>query len=490
MGSLVRLIFGLVFEPWTQSPDQMAWELVLQQNVFSYDHLIHYPHEGGTILISLLSQFIRLFTNLNSLSIAAFILDFSLRFIQIKIVNSVFNLRLAIWFGIWTIFATPSLLPWGTLNFGLHSIASVFPFIFLNLLFQKNFSIKHHFFCGLFLGLTFWFSYSNIILIPIYFIYRLITKTPIKLWLYSVLSLSLVLAVHFLVRANFDAGFHLNKIEMGSIRGENFSIADLPLFERFCEIPTVLANSFLALPKSNAYMKVFQILFYSLLSLSAFGFFYGLRKKKFEPSLSIIFPIILLFLILYLFSPFYYSKDQGNHVAFRHLTYILPLVALFCIAGFSALKYNQVFILMFLSLGFIRSGQLFLQEKLPKNEMMETATGWVLATKFGHAPNILMHIVAMHPEKQKILLKGIGWGMSTAIFQNLKQPFNTSIVNAKVKQLQQLLLEFPIDSQSDLLEGIEYSFSDQVTPQLDGQLFVLLKQNSEQTNPDSLSPSK
>src|SRR5690606_32878207 len=137
--------------------------LILDQTKFSYEYLIHYPHEGGTILISLLSQFVNLFTSFSSLTVVAFLLDFVVRFIQITVVKKVFNSQTALLFGVWTIFATPALIPWGTVNFGLHYLSSVFPFILLLLLYRKKNTLKYYLGCGLFLGLACWFSYSNVV---------------------------------------------------------------------------------------------------------------------------------------------------------------------------------------------------------------------------------------------------------------------------------------------------------------------------------------
>ena len=54
LGTFVRIMYGLIYEPWLQAPDHLAWELLIEQGSFRYDHLIHYPHEGGSILISII----------------------------------------------------------------------------------------------------------------------------------------------------------------------------------------------------------------------------------------------------------------------------------------------------------------------------------------------------------------------------------------------------------------------------------------------------
>jgi hypothetical protein len=172
LGSLFRLGYCWVHTPWKFAPDHMAWEILLDESIkegdFSYSHLIHYPHEGGTIVVSLFSLLINFFTPLNSLAIAAFILDFLSRLIQLYVVKKIFTNKVSLAFGLWTIFAMPCIIPWAGVSFGLHSISSLFPFVFMYLIWKDGASHRHSVIMGLFLGLAVWFSYANIPLIPVY----------------------------------------------------------------------------------------------------------------------------------------------------------------------------------------------------------------------------------------------------------------------------------------------------------------------------------
>jgi len=35
MGSIVRLLYGYFYKPWSLGPDQIAWELIIEQGSFS-----------------------------------------------------------------------------------------------------------------------------------------------------------------------------------------------------------------------------------------------------------------------------------------------------------------------------------------------------------------------------------------------------------------------------------------------------------------------
>ena len=84
LGAITRMFYGYAHEPWIHAPDQLAWEMVIEQGDLSYCQLIHYPHEGGSILFSLFSQLLELFTSFSSLTISAFLADFVVRFVQIS----------------------------------------------------------------------------------------------------------------------------------------------------------------------------------------------------------------------------------------------------------------------------------------------------------------------------------------------------------------------------------------------------------------------
>ena len=473
LGSIIRLLYGFLYEPWLQAPDQMAWELVLDQRCFRYDHLIHYPHEGGTILMSLGSQIIKLFTNFSSLTILAFILDFAIRFIQITIVKQCFSINIATWFGLWTVFATPTLLPWGTVNFGLHAVASVFPFIIIWLLTQDKKTIKTYFIHGMLLGLTVWFSYSNLVLVPIFFLFLILKPLNFKNSVVSGLGFLAVIMLHVGVRYFFDPGFHLNELGLMSIRGVDFSIQDIGILNRLYHLPSIIANSALALPDGINFMFELRWLYYLILVAAIFGWTIQLKRGLFDKITYIVPLIILLFLMIYLISPFFETREAGSYILFRHLTYILPLMALFIILGLKALKF-KIALLTFLSLGLFQSSQMFFTKKVDQQQEITKAAGWIMGTKLGHDISAITAIVDDKPEQGKLLKQGIGWGIASAILYEGKA-FSRQKADEKVDELLALISQYPDSYQSDLLEGVKFSFGEQLTPRLNPDLLIKIK---------------
>lgn len=473
LGSVTRMLYGYVHGPWVHAPDHLAWEMIIEQGNLSYSQLIHYPHEGGSVLFSLFSQLLEPFTGFSSLTISAFLTDFIVRFVQITIVKKVFNNRVAILFGLWTIFASPIVIPWGTLNFGLHSISSVFPFILLLMLFKNEQTKKDQLLIGSFLGLAFWFSYSNIVLIPAFFLYNLMFRNKFKKWGYALVSITLVLTLHIVTRYALDAGFHLNEFPIYSIRGEAFSIGEINFWDRLWNLPKVIVNSFTVLPYPDQFSGVIKSVFWLSCLLSTTSLFVAYKKNKLQKKNYILLPIILLFIISYALSPFFVENDTGNHVTFRHLTYIVPLIALAIIVGLSYLK-NKLILIPFLLLGVLQFNRLVQIEKTPPNDGTTKASGWVLANKLGHDTELINSIIKDNYEKRNLLIQGVGWGTSTALIKDIQTLSKPEIKN-KIDELIDLTTQYPKSYHKHFLIGVEFSFSDQVTPRLDKNILPMIK---------------
>ncbi len=95
MGTIVRLAYGIYAQNWMSAPDQIAWQLSIDEAVangaISYRSLIHYPHEGGSIFISLIAICLKPFENLMPpLSLAALLIELFGRYIQIKFTQRLF----------------------------------------------------------------------------------------------------------------------------------------------------------------------------------------------------------------------------------------------------------------------------------------------------------------------------------------------------------------------------------------------------------------
>jgi hypothetical protein len=470
LGTLFRLLYGYYFTPWHQSPDHLAWEMSLNDcfatGHLSYEQLIHYPHEGGTILISLLSLVIKLFTSTNALAVSALMLDLTVRLVQMYVVKKVFEPRVALAFGIWTIFSLPSLIPWATLNFGLHAISSVFPFLLLLILTRDRGRRRDFLMDGAFLGFAVWFSYMNVILMPIYCVALALQGKPLQQWLYSMASLALILGLHSLVRLHADAGFHLAEFENTTIRGFGWSVVELQshthLWESWTE--TLPRSTQLQSPTvaPSGWLKSIWL----VLTYMGYGCFCIARSMRSTArGLGVGFAIIVVFMTLYAISPFFYDGSHTkNFVAYRHFAYILPFVTLYVLVGMSAFRLRHVLVPAFLACGILGSCLLFAQDY--RDEYPLLATGWVLTSKFGHDQAHLSCIIARSQFEEKVLLMGTGWGMASMLFQDAATG-DRVVVDAKVQVLLDYIAHFEGAQRTAVCDGMRLAFDKAVLPRLD-----------------------
>lgn len=227
-GTLLRLIFGIFSKDWMAAPDQLAWGLsldeMMQSGTFSYKQLIHYPHEGGSLIVSIVAICLRPFNFiLPSLSLSALLIDTISRWIQIKLVQKMFGTVTMSWFALWTVLAVPLLLPWATVNFGLHSLSAFLPFIFIYFATVHISKMPGGFWCGLVAGLSVSFSYDNLIFIPTFLIWKLFDSGKLLDKFRTMgmfLSIALIAMIpHMMVRFFADNGFQLEQLSSTSIRG-------------------------------------------------------------------------------------------------------------------------------------------------------------------------------------------------------------------------------------------------------------------------------
>lgn len=486
LGSVLRFLYGYFYTPWLLASDQMAWEILLSDGTLSYDQLIHYPHEGGSILISIFSHFIKIFTPFNSLTIVAFLVDFGVRWIQLSIVQKVFNTKKITYsFGLWTIVGTATLVPWATINFGLHAISSFFPFVFLYLTWLNKDSKEQQITLGVFLGLAFWFSYSNIVLILVYFFSKLLEYQKYKRWGYSVLSLVPILLLHFLVRVYADAGFHLEEMQMNSIRGIEFALDSKTTWQRTYQIwYTSLANTILAAPKSIYLIEPIKYVWLLITLTGLFGFTKLCFTKIYPKNLALNSLVVLIFILIYAISPFCSNINRvGTYVQYRHLTYILPILSLLTIVGLFSYKYRRILISLFLLLALYSSSLLFTEPiaTQAQKKVAEKAAGWVLVTKVGHAPKRLYRLISTSNYNKELLIQGVGWGLATLLFKETTGSHSKS-VDKKITTLINVVHQFPAKHKADLIEGIQFAFSSNVTPQLPQPILVQINAALEDEN--------
>lgn len=462
LGSVVRLLYGYFYTPWRLAPDHLAWDMLLEQGSLRYDHLIYYPHEGGSVFVSLLAHSVRFFTNISALAVSAAIIDFVSRYIQLWITHRVFGSRVALLFGLWTILAAPVILPWGTVNFGLHSLSAFFPFVLLYLLWLDKSSPRHFILCGLFLGFSFWFSYSAFVLVAVFFLFHAFRKTRLRALFYTLPAFTIVLLAHLALRQVADPGFHLEEIDPSSIRNTEFMLSDPDTWEGLRHVWTnALAQSFVAHPDPLPLTTWLKRLWLLVAITAMAGIIRALVKGLWPWKIAVNVFTILLFVAVYSLSPFYYPYETfGHYMSYRHLTYIMPFISLIMLAAFRSFKFSilPVSVLLFISVG----SAVLLFRHPPSEGTAVKAAGWALAYKMGHDPEAVFRCISTSRHDQSLLIQGMGWGMSTALFNNVQR----KDAAPRIERLNTMMARFPKEWKHDLVEGVKFSFSDEVTPGL------------------------
>jgi hypothetical protein len=470
LGSVFRVLFATKFQFFNQAPDQLAWELTLENIVrngsFSYSYFIHYPHEGGSLFISTVALIFKPFTSNYSLVFAWFLLDAISRFIQLVIVRRYFG-KTAFWlYAVFGLFSIPLIMQWSGMPFGLHNLSAVFPFLILPLIHRVHATNTGYFWDGIALGLMIWFYYPNIIIAGVYILYGLFNKKAIKPMLIALFGIIVILLPHLILRYHLDPGFHLSDYSAESIRGEKFDLFDTSNYPNLYKVWLDLFTN-ASLYSSNSWLSAFQMrtiwYVFSLLGISILVV--PVRIKPITKNAIPLIIILLLFATVYALSPFYMSEpDWANYINIRHLTFIFPVfisLSAIGLAQFRITQYVGVLLFTFSIAGYIQAMY------QPHNTTVNVrATGWVLANKFGHSPNEMQQIISNSSFSKVELYKGVGWGTAAVLFSG------NSVGNSKeaIHQIKTLREGYNNADLKWIDKGIAFAFSNEVTPQLDTNL--------------------
>lgn len=480
LGTFVRLLFGLHTQLWNGAPDQLAWQLTLddalQNELFSYKQLIHYPNEGGSIVLSSIALLLKqVQCGIPGLSLTALLVDTLGRLIQVVIVRKIFGEKVALYFAVWTVFSVPLLLSWSVVNFGLHHIASFSPFIYLLLLFRP---MKPHspWLFGLFCGLSLAFSYDNSVVVLAVGVVIISGIVPVtnKLAFLAKFGLATVIAFlpHLAFRLFLDNGFHLGESSSFLIRDLNFSHLITwhggMAFVEFWYKP--LPASFFLGGVATFYQKVLHVLVILFLLFSLYKTIKQWRKME---GLKPLIVMIVCFFLLYLLSPFYEkSGSLTSYVSYRHLSYILPAIVLWMIYVLlqRTAGTGDYFAKAWIILCIAGSG-VFMWTAQPVKSVSYKETGWILARKFGDDPELLNRIRNRLPlTRQKEIMVGYGWGITTALFRETKNE------RKSVLELKAIIDHFPKEYRKDVLTGVDFAFSPGITPVLKASSLKCIRQ--------------
>ncbi|MDB5210561.1 MAG: hypothetical protein JWQ30_1388, partial [Sediminibacterium sp.] len=488
-GTVVRFLYGYWSKAWLAAPDQLAWGLSLDEmansKTWSYIQLTHAPHEGGSFFISLLSFLFRpLQWLMPPLSFAALAIDTLSRAIQVKLAQKLFGNETAVWFGIWTILSIPLILPWGTVNYGLHSLSSFFPFMFLYFAttFRQNKYLPAM--CAIISAIAISVSYDNVVPAIASVLFLFFTTQPGKKRAYRLLIFLafflITILPHLFTRIYFNSGFSL-------VGGSSFSIRGVPLGHLFTsrhliDLCTVWFTSLPAsfLLASVPFLPAIALCILVSVFVFAGSWWYMKNRTVDKPVRYLSLCIIFLFVVAYAFSPFYGgSYQKTSYVYYRHWCYIIPFITVIMINGFvhsGRLKLyivaGWILLCSVASLQYIRSSN-------KMEQPVYRAAGWVLANKYGNNLDKLFQIHSVAPNQyQEELLMGYGWGLSAAIFKNSSDAVS-------VEKLISIISQCPRNYQPLIISGVYYSFEKGITPVLDQQLPAIISARLAEKNKDS-----
>jgi hypothetical protein len=472
-GTLVRFFFGWSVQLWNSSPDQLAWGLALEDiwrgQGDGFDQWVHYPHEGGTLLMSALAWlFIPFASLMPPLSWVALLMDTLARTVQVFAAQRVMGASEARLFAWWSVLAVPLMMPWGVVNMGGHALVSFAPFVLLLLVGGPR---KDPLFSGVCIGLMVAFSYDTLLLVPVYLVHVLFDRPTWgeRLSKASMFGLGVLLgcAPHLLVRTWFDHGFQLEAWSLFSIRGlERQALAGGGVATRFVDLLfTWLPASLHMAPVSKPMVRVGVVLTFVAMAVALVGF---VRSRR---SVSVVERsagrLVLVFLLVTAATPFFAPHSDGHgYVYYRYFPFIAPLVSLLVITGL----YRWRVVGPWLSRGWVMACALatlvhWSQQRTYPAPLDEGA-GWVLGRKYGHVPERLLRIVeCAEPSRRTALCYGAAWGTTSAMFDG-----HTAPDEAAIARFAGVMYRWPDRLRPQFNSGVQRAFDPGATPRLDPQL--------------------
>lgn len=477
-GSAVRFHHGATNQLWNSAPDQLAWGLGLEDlratGTLSYEQLMHYPHEGGSLLLGLLSWlFVPLAGLMPPLSWVALAVDTCARVVQIRVAEHLVHERTARWFAVWTVFAAPVMLPWATIDFGLHAAFSFAPFLLALLAHDPPRSVLR---IGLCCGLLASLAYDVAVFAPAFAWVLLTAEVPFNTRVRQLLSFALACVLgflpHLLLRLFAEDGFGLEDHAALSIRGleqEPLHLADLP--RKLWQVCTqALPASFTLGAVADPSVRAVSMLVLALSLIAA----WGIRRHWSSASSAVkaLGLTVLVFLLVVVAAPFFQPRPEGSgYLYYRYFAFIAPLISLLVLHGSHALgRRGRLLCLAWTTLCATLS-LAYLVHARPSTTPNLEATGWVLARKYGDRPAVLMRIIQRAPvQDQDALVLGAGWGSTAALFDR-----KTAADTAALHRFAHLWRAFPSDRHAQLGRGVERAFDPGITPTLDPALLPQLR---------------
>jgi hypothetical protein len=460
-GTGLRLWVAWAVQTWHRSPDLLAWGALLMEGPgLGLDRLLHYPHEGGSIIVSLVAMGLaRAGLDLvPPLVGSALLLDTVSRVGACLVVDRLFGPGKALWFGAWTVCAVPLVLWWSAVPVGLHHLAGVFPLAFI--LAASSTTGDRASRMGLVCGLSLLWAWDNLVLlvavVPILYDRLDVRASLARLLVFFVWSAGIA-SLLFLVRSAGSTGFELEPRGPFWLRG-----VELTGLDPMTAIAGLATTAVVSLPAALALGPLLGWLWWTCWALLAAG---NRDEKSGNPmAVRAAGWVIATYVLAYSVSPFRSAIWDINVIAYRHLTYIVALVVVVAIAraGRQSRRGRLAFAGL-LALGVAGSAGLL---SMPEASIDPARAGWVLARKLGHDPRRLERLVEGRPLSERPeWMEGIGWG-TTAIVLG---PSSAAPEAERSSRVTALLSQYAAEHRAALQRGVCRAFAPGVTPRLDRQ---------------------
>lgn len=457
-GTVVRIAYAAIFHPWWGAADHLSWAIVLKSighvEGLHYWQFVHYPQEGGSIPVSLIALLIGKVSGLPALPCAALLVDAFSRWVQLKVVSLRFDPSVFHLFGAWTIAGLPILITWSSVNCGLHSLSSFFPFALMWLIGQPKAGVAQAWIDGLCLGLSVWFTYDCLLLLPVYLVFWRSRFLSVSAAMRAGAVFIAVIAVHLMVRYACDPGFHLPGWGAASVRGLDFQRSMGSILADMAKVWThALPGSSLLPELLGVEVRVVRWLWALFVLAGAIGCIRATRRDPGRRRL--IFGCLLCvvaFALGYAASPVVvHQPDHPSYMYYRHWAFILPMIALITLVGLAASRTGRLVAWCFVVFNAMGTMLMFRGPVPTVSNIRDT--GFVLALKLGHDPGVLGSVIENVPDLTNELFFGAGWGTTEELL----------VFNGPARQdtdrLIELLKAYPAQQRERMLEGVEFAFT-------------------------------
>ena len=472
-GTVVRFFFGLKYELWNGAADQLAWGIGLDDmpspSTASISKMIHYPHEGGTLALSLLSMLLRPLSGIMpALSWASLLVDALSRFLSIRVAQRLFGDRTAWWFAGWTVLAAPLMLPWATIDCGLHALISFAPIVLVGLSSRPDASPWT---VGLACGLFACLAYDVWVFAPAFVVWWLLHENAVMDRLKGVLRFAAGCAIgflpHIVLRLFADNGFGLEDPSFFSVRGlEKAPFDPLVIPERWWTVWVFnLPGSFQLDAQIDPTARRISLLVLAFILAGIVGAL--LRRGAVRPTLRLLLLVVFSFTFILAAGPFFSYVPEGRGYLYnRYFPFIAPLLVLGMIAGFEAFRSAGPWLRGMWMAGCAAGALEYMATMQHYSSPNDPAIGWVIGRKYGDDPDRLMRLLNVVPvPRRKDVLYGYGWGIAASLFDGADIDDRQLL-----DRFDAVWRGFPESVRPRVAEGVIRAFEPGITPDLDDAL--------------------